>query len=84
MIHWHRLARVSSTLSQVISCRAAVAWEAKKPLSIETIDVQPPKSGEVRVKVSIHGPQASSGLSCSMNPIWIKLLPVAKKCNIDP
>ena len=29
-----------------------MAWEAKKPLSVETIDVQPPKSGEVRVKVS--------------------------------
>ena len=38
---------------QVITCRAAVAWEAKKPLVIETIEVQPPKSGEVRVKVCI-------------------------------
>ena len=36
---------------QVISCRAAVAWEAKKPLVIETIQVEPPKQGEVRVKV---------------------------------
>ena len=37
---------------QVISCRAAVAWEAKKPLVIETIQVEPPKQGEIRVKVS--------------------------------
>ena len=37
---------------KVIQCRAAVAWEAKKPLSIETVEVQPPKSGEVRIKVS--------------------------------
>lgn len=29
-----------------------MAWEAGKPLSIETIEVQPPKAGEVRVKVS--------------------------------
>lgn len=37
---------------QVISCRAAVAWEAKQPLSLETIEVEPPREGEVRVQVS--------------------------------
>lgn len=36
---------------QTIQCKAAVAWEAKKPLTIETIEVAPPKSGEVRIKV---------------------------------
>jgi S-(hydroxymethyl)glutathione dehydrogenase/alcohol dehydrogenase len=36
---------------KVISCRAAVAWEEKKPLSIETIEVAPPKAGEVRIKI---------------------------------
>ena len=36
---------------QVISCQAAVAWEAKAPLSIETIEVAPPKAHEVRIKV---------------------------------
>ena len=36
---------------QVITCRAAVAWEAKKPLVIEEVQVAPPKAGEVRVKV---------------------------------
>lgn len=35
----------------VIKCRAAVAWEPKKPLSIEEIEVQPPQRGEVRVKI---------------------------------
>jgi S-(hydroxymethyl)glutathione dehydrogenase/alcohol dehydrogenase len=34
-----------------IECRAAVAWEAKKPLSIETVQVAPPQAGEVRIKV---------------------------------
>jgi S-(hydroxymethyl)glutathione dehydrogenase/alcohol dehydrogenase len=34
-----------------ITCKAAVAWEAKKPLTIEEIEVAPPKAGEVRVKV---------------------------------
>ena len=27
--------------------KAAVAWEAGKPLSIETVDLEPPKKGEV-------------------------------------
>ena len=36
---------------QVIKCKAAVAWEAKKPLVIEEIEVHPPKPHEVRIKV---------------------------------
>jgi S-(hydroxymethyl)glutathione dehydrogenase/alcohol dehydrogenase len=28
-----------------------VAWEANKPLSIEQIEVDPPRKGEVRVKI---------------------------------
>ncbi|KAG4969456.1 hypothetical protein JHK85_035877 [Glycine max] len=40
-----------STAGQVIKCRAAVAWEAGKPLSIETIEVAPPQKGEVRLKI---------------------------------
>lgn len=39
------------TFLQPIFCRAAVAWEAKKPLVIETIEVAPPKEGEVRIKI---------------------------------
>ncbi len=35
--------------------RAAVAWEAGKPLSIETIDVDPPKEGEVLLRVVASG-----------------------------
>ncbi|PNF40582.1 Alcohol dehydrogenase class-3 chain L [Cryptotermes secundus] len=42
---------MSSTVGKVISCCAAVAWEEKKPLSIETIEVAPPKAGEVRIKI---------------------------------
>ena len=40
---------------QPISCRAAVAWEAGKPLVIEAIDVAPPKAGEVRIKILATG-----------------------------
>jgi len=38
-----------------IECLAAVCWEAKQPLSIETVLVAPPKAGEVRVKVLYCG-----------------------------
>ncbi|PVU94388.1 hypothetical protein BB561_002589 [Smittium simulii] len=34
-----------------IKCHAAVAWEAGKPLVIEEIEVQPPRAGEVRIKI---------------------------------
>uniref|UniRef100_A0A8C5VX70 Alcohol dehydrogenase 5 (class III), chi polypeptide n=1 Tax=Microcebus murinus TaxID=30608 RepID=A0A8C5VX70_MICMU len=37
--------------NQVIKCKAAVAWEAGKPLSIEEIEVAPPEAHEVRIKV---------------------------------
>eukprot|EP00731_Ephydatia_muelleri_P003826 Em0002g2a len=46
---------MAETCGKVIQCRAAVAWEAKKPLSIETVEVQPPKSGEVRIKILATG-----------------------------
>ncbi|KAL8573175.1 hypothetical protein ACOMHN_036160 [Nucella lapillus] len=45
----------AETQGQVIKCRAAVAWEAKQPLSIETIEVDPPKAGEVRIKILATG-----------------------------
>lgn len=44
-----------ATAGKVIQCKAAVAWEAGKPLSIEDIEVDPPKAGEVRVKIFATG-----------------------------
>lgn len=40
-----------STRGKPITCRAAVCWEVKKPLQIETVIVDPPKPHEVRVKM---------------------------------
>ncbi|KAG5612160.1 hypothetical protein H5410_023441 [Solanum commersonii] len=40
-----------STAGQVIRCKAAVAWEAGKPLVIEEVDVAPPQKHEVRLKI---------------------------------
>jgi len=44
-----------STAGQVIKCRAAVAWAAKEPLAMEEIEVDPPKAGEVRIKIEFTG-----------------------------
>uniref|UniRef100_I1KAJ5 Alcohol dehydrogenase n=1 Tax=Glycine max TaxID=3847 RepID=I1KAJ5_SOYBN len=41
----------SSTVGQVIKCKAAVSWEAGKPLVIEEVEVAPPQAGEVRLKI---------------------------------
>ncbi|CAL8298532.1 unnamed protein product [Boreogadus saida] len=40
---------------KTIRCRAAVAWEAGKPLSMEEVEVAPPQAGEVRVKIVATG-----------------------------
>ncbi|CAN5315847.1 S-(hydroxymethyl)glutathione dehydrogenase/class III alcohol dehydrogenase [soil metagenome] len=38
-----------------MKAKAAVAWEAGKPLTIETIDVSPPEKGEVLLRVVASG-----------------------------
>ena len=53
---------LAATNGKTITCKAAVAWEAKKPLDITDIQVAPPKAGEVRVKVS-----GKIVLSCHVN-----------------
>lgn len=35
----------------MIKCKAAVQWEAGAPLKLEEVEVEPPKAGEVRVKI---------------------------------
>ncbi|XP_057741625.1 alcohol dehydrogenase 2-like [Arachis stenosperma] len=41
----------SSTAGKVIPCKAAVAWEAGKPLVIEDVEVAPPQAKEVRINI---------------------------------
>ncbi|XP_043827561.1 alcohol dehydrogenase 1-like [Dromiciops gliroides] len=43
------------TTGKVIICRAAIAWRSNAPLSIEEVEVDPPKAGEVRIKVISSG-----------------------------
>ena len=40
-----------ATAGKIIQCKAAVAYAPKEPLKTELITVEPPKTGEVRVKV---------------------------------
>jgi len=46
---------MSETAGKVIHCRAAVAWKENQPLSLETVEVAPPKAGEVRVRILATG-----------------------------
>lgn len=38
-----------------IKTKAAIAWEAKKPLTVHEVDLQPPKDGEVLVELKATG-----------------------------
>lgn len=42
---------MANTTGKVIKCKAAVAWKEKEPLSIEEVEVAPPKAHEVRIKI---------------------------------
>ncbi|KAI0851313.1 chaperonin 10-like protein [Daldinia vernicosa] len=50
---------------KTIKCKAAVAWEAGKPLSIEEIEVAPPKAHEVRIQIVYTG-VCHTGISCQV------------------
>jgi S-(hydroxymethyl)glutathione dehydrogenase/alcohol dehydrogenase len=45
----------TETAGKVIKCKAAVCWGAGEPLKIQEIEVEPPRSHEVRVKILYTG-----------------------------
>jgi S-(hydroxymethyl)glutathione dehydrogenase/alcohol dehydrogenase len=51
----HYVALIETHWETIMKSRAAVAWEAKKPLTIETIEIGGPKPGEVLVEVMATG-----------------------------
>lgn len=60
------------TAGKVINCKAAIAYDFKKPLVVEEIQVAPPKAHEIRVKVYASGichtdDHALSGGMASLN-----------------
>lgn len=42
-------------ITKVISCKAAIAWVANEPLTIETVEVAPPRAHEVRIRIVATG-----------------------------
>ena len=42
-------------MAEIIKSKAAIAWGPGQPLSVEEVDVMPPKAGEVRIKVIATG-----------------------------
>ncbi|CAG2178134.1 unnamed protein product, partial [Oppiella nova] len=47
--------KAGETIRTTITCRAAVLWKEGSPLTVETITVDPPKKGEVRVRMVAAG-----------------------------
>ncbi|XP_008579203.1 PREDICTED: alcohol dehydrogenase 1-like [Galeopterus variegatus] len=56
--------------NHTITCRAAIAWATNSPLSIEEVQVEPPKAGEVRIKMT------SSGICGSDDHVLKGIIPV--------
>ena len=83
----HRVSRHQSRyFVQPIECVGAIAWEAKKPLDVTTVIVDPPQVGEVRIKArhsllctQIHGCETSALLYLQLEPC---LSPQMEKGNI--
>lgn len=46
---------MSSTQGKVIKTKAVVCWGIKEAITVETLDLDPPRAGEVRVKVAACG-----------------------------
>ena len=61
---------MSETAGKVIRCKAAVCWGAREPLKVEDVEVEPPRSHEVRIKILYTGKSFSISIStfCLGNP----------------
>jgi S-(hydroxymethyl)glutathione dehydrogenase/alcohol dehydrogenase len=55
----------AATAGEVITCKAAVAYEANKPLTVENIHVAPPGPTEVRIKIT-------NGAICQTDLFYLK------------
>jgi S-(hydroxymethyl)glutathione dehydrogenase/alcohol dehydrogenase len=49
--NFYTVLRYASTQGKPIKCRAAIAWQAHKPLTMEEVEVAPPQDEEVRIKI---------------------------------
>ncbi|EPS28118.1 S-(hydroxymethyl)glutathione dehydrogenase [Penicillium oxalicum] len=46
---------MADTVGKTITCKAAIAWAAGEPLSVEDVEVAPPKAHEVRIQIHHTG-----------------------------
>ncbi|KAL2542443.1 Alcohol dehydrogenase class-P [Abeliophyllum distichum] len=67
---------MSRSSSQIITCRAVVCWEANEAPKMEEIQVDPPKSGEVRVKMLFASLCHTDVLGCKgfPSPVFPRVL----------
>lgn len=45
----------TDTVGKAITCKAAVCWGRGEPLKVEDVEVAPPKTHEVRIKILYTG-----------------------------
>ncbi|KAJ8761713.1 hypothetical protein K2173_004489 [Erythroxylum novogranatense] len=67
---------MSKSSFQVITCKAAVCWGPEEPLKVEDIQVELPKSSEIRVKM-LYASVCSSDILCTKGfpiPIFPRVL----------
>ncbi|XP_057770548.1 8-hydroxygeraniol oxidoreductase-like [Salvia miltiorrhiza] len=65
-----------NTTPGVITCKAAVAWKQSEPLKVEEIQVEPPKSTEVRIKM-LYASMCHTDTTCwkgSLYPMFPRIL----------
>lgn len=75
---------IHAVAGKPIECKAAIAWEANKPLDVRTVTVAPPQAGEVRIKIvatalchtvssslhaEVHALHTCPPLTSSMHPL---------------
>ncbi|OAL22302.1 S-(hydroxymethyl)glutathione dehydrogenase [Fonsecaea multimorphosa] len=58
----------ADTVGKTITCKAAVAWEAGKDLSVEDVEVAPPKAHEVRIQIYYTGVCHTGTLNALRDP----------------
>ncbi|XP_051137809.1 8-hydroxygeraniol oxidoreductase-like isoform X2 [Andrographis paniculata] len=63
----------STATPAVITCKAAVVWKSGEPLKVEEIQVDPPKSSEIRIKM-LCASMCHTDILCS-NGLPIPLFP---------
>lgn len=57
--------------SPIYAAAAAVAWKQSEPLKVEEIQVEPPKSTEVRIKM-LYASMCATDITCWKGSIYVR------------